>query len=201
MKVGIVLLYGLYSPERKDYQEYLDFIVEEIIREKFEKAVLCGGFTDPKRPKLSEASTVREYLTTKTDFDGFVLEDRSVNTNQNLEFAKQRLNLSSEDEIIVYCDLIRKAKVIWIALHFLLDVKPKVIYKALIDFAYQKDVYADFAFENLTVRGFDFPGKSKEETIGQSYATVLDVMSLYDREMEDMDIGRRKKDFGLEEKG
>ncbi|MFV1916942.1 MAG: hypothetical protein ACC618_00420 [Patescibacteria group bacterium] len=195
--VGIVLLYGLFSPRRKDYKEYLDFIAKEIKQRKVDKLFLCGGFTDPKKLKLSEASTAEDYLKTRTKFNNYELEDKSINTNQNLEFVAKKLKLSPKDKVVVYCDLTRKAKVIWIALHFILGLKPRIIYKLFLDFASGKDIYADFSFKNVTVKGFDFPGKSKEEMIGQTYATLIDAMALYDKEVENMDITQRKKDFGL----
>ena len=196
MKVGIVLLYGLFSKERADYKGYLDFIAKEVSNKKLDKVILCGGFTDPNRPKESEAFTAEKYLlSVNPEYGGFVLEDKSITTNQNLEFAETKLTES--DEIIVYCDLVRLAKVIWIAAHYLLSVPQKEIYKELLTFAYKKDLYRNFVYKNLTVVGYDFPGKSKEEMIGQTFASLIDVMALYDEELEKMDVDARKKDFKL----
>lgn len=196
MKTAVVLLYGLYSPERKDYQAYLDSIAQEIKANNFEQVVLCGGFTNPKRPHESEASTVHDYLlSVNPSFTNFVLEDQSVTTNQNLEFAANRV--TKNDQIVVYCDLCRQAKVIWIACHFLLGLSQTQIYQLLIDFAYQKDVYKNFCQQNLTVKGFDFVGRTKEELIGQIYASILDVIATTNPELERVDVAYRKKDFGL----
>lgn len=196
MKTGVVLLYALYGPERTDYKEYLDFIAEEIDKRGLERVILCGGFTDPKRPRDSEASTVQEYLlSVKPDFTNYTLEDKSITTNQNLEFAAQ--SLSKDDEIVVYGDLIRLAKIIWIAMHFLVGATRDEIYKAVFEFAHARDLYKDFEYKNLKVVAFDFPGKTKEETIGQSFATLLHVMALYDEEKNRMGVEQRKKDFGL----
>lgn len=196
MKTAVVLLYSLYSPKRIDYQQYLDFINDEIQHKNIEKVILCGGFTNPQRPKDSEAGTARQYLSSvNKTFKNFILEERSINTNQNLEFAKSQI--SESDELLVYCDLIRKAKIIWIALHYLLNSSQKEILIAFMNFIKDKDIYKDFHYKNLTIIGFDFPGKSKEETIGQTYATILDVLSLYDEEAQKEDIKQRKKDFGL----
>jgi len=196
VKTGVVLCYGLYSPERTDYKEYLDFIAKEIDKRNLERVILCGGFTNPKRPKESEASTARDYLlSVKPDFTSYVLEDSSINTNQNLEFAAK--SLGKEEEIVVYGDLIRLAKIIWIAMHFLIGAPQKEIYKALHDFAHAKDLYREFEYRNLKIVAFDFPGRTKGETIGQSFAALLDVMALYDKGFNQANIEQRKKDFGL----
>jgi hypothetical protein len=197
VKTGVVLCYGLYSSERKDYKQYLDFIAEEIDKQGLERVILCGGFTNPERSRDSEASTVQEYLlSVKPDFTNYTLEDKSINTNQNLEFAAQRL--SKDDEIMVYGDLIRLAKIIWIAMHFLVGASQEDIYKAVFEFAYDaRDLYKDFKYKNLKVVAFDFPGKTKEETIGQSFAVLLDVMALYDEKKNRMDVEQREKDLRL----
>lgn len=196
MKIGVVLLYGLFSQERTDYKGYLEFIAKEVNDKKLDSVILCGGFTDPKRPEESEASTAEKYLLSiNTKFNSYILEDKSITTNQNLEFSKTKLNES--DEIIVYCDLIRLAKVIWIATHFLLEVPQKEIYEELLKFAYGKNLYKSFIYKNMTIVGYDFPGKSKEEMIGQTFATLIDVMALYDNEFDELDVTYRKKDFGL----
>lgn len=200
MKVGIVLCYGFFNPEKESYRKYLDFISQEISDRGFEKVVICGGRTDPSRPADSESATVTEYLrTVNPGFDNYVLEERSINTNQNLEFAATELEPG--DEIILYGDQIRLAKIIWIAMHFLLKVPKNEIYKALHEFAYAKDLHrelpGEFKYRNLTVVGFDFPGRTKEETIRQTFATLLDVMALYDEDFARMDVEQRKKDFKL----
>ena len=58
-KVGIVLLYGLYTPEKKDYRGYLEFVASEIGTRGLDRVILCGGFTDREQPNSSEAATAR----------------------------------------------------------------------------------------------------------------------------------------------
>ena len=196
MKIGAALLYGLYDPTRTDYKSYLEFLSQVILEEKLDRLILCGGFTDPNQPTKSEASTAMEYIKSiNNSFDGFVLEDRSLTTNQNLEFAAEKIG--REDEIVVFCDLIRLAKVIWISLHFLLKKNQEDIYSALFQFTHEKQLYEPFVYKNLKVVAYDFPGKSKEETIAQSFAALIDVMALYSSEFDKMDLEQRKKDFGL----
>ena len=200
MKIGVVLCYGLYGPERTDYSQYLDFVAQEIDKRGLKKVIICGGFNVPERPNDSEAATVQDYLlSVKPGFTNYILEEKSINTNQNLEFAAQ--SLGEEDEVVVYGDLIRLAKIIWIAMHFLLKVPKGEIYKSLHEFAYAKDLHkelpGEFNYRNLKVVGFDWPGRTKEETIRQIFATLLDVMELYDKEFERMGVEQRKKDYRL----
>lgn len=196
MKTGVVLLYGLFSPQNKGYKAYLDFVAKEINKRKLNEVILCGGYTDPKQPNSSEASTAKEYLlTVNKSFNNYQLEDRSITTNENLKFASKKIN--TQDNIIVYCDLCRKAKVIWIILHYLANLTPKEIYKSLLSFTNHKDIYKDFEYRNLKVVGFDFPNKSKEELMGQTYASLFDTFALYDEEMENMELKQRRKNFGL----
>lgn len=194
MKTAIVLLYGLFDIEREQYARYLDKVGGDIRKKNINKVILCGGFTDPHRPNLSEAATVHTYLREKLEDKEVILEEKSINTNQNLEFAAQ--SVSSNEDIIVYCDLARKAKVIWIALHFLLQVEKREIYRLMLAFAEHKDIYKDFVHASLTVKGVEY-SKTKEELIAQTHASIIDVLALYDTAMENMDIEQRKKDFGL----
>jgi len=195
MKIAIILLYGIYTPDRKDYQKYLDFIASELTKYQYDKAILCGGYTNPNIKNISEASSAKDYLRSKTDYDKYILEDKSINSNQNLEFASKFI--SKDEEITVYCDLIRVAKIFWMSAHFLLNTPYIDISKAMIEYTAGKDIYKPFIYRNLKVVGFDFEEKSKEEMIGQSFATAIDIISLYDEEIEKLDIKQRKKDFGL----
>jgi len=197
MKVGIVHGYGLYSPDRKDYEKYLGFIAEEIKRENFDKVILCGGFTVPDHPNKSEVSTAREYLLTKIDFDNYILEDRSISTNQNLEFAAEHLaELDNIERIIVYGDYTRLAKIIWIAMHFLMRLEKLEIYKQMLSFVSKRQTHSDFIYDKLTIRSYDFD-KTKEEMIGMSCTAILDVMAVYDDELNEIDLEYRRKLFGL----
>lgn len=198
MNTSIILLYGLLNPARKDiarYHQYLQRASEDINKTDAEKLILCGGFTDPKNPHLSEASTVQEYLKDKLTLQNIVLEDQSITTNQNLEFAATLVN-GKEDSITVYCDLARQAKVTWAALHFLLKVEPREIYTIVLEFATDRDPYKNFHYNNLTIKGIEY-SQNKEEILGQTHASIIDVMALFDTEMEKMELEQRKKDFGI----
>lgn len=194
MKTAIVLLYGQYTPDRTDYAHYLDEVADDILTVNVDRVILCGGYTNPAEPSISEAATAKEYLADKLQGREVTLEDRSITTNQNLEFAATKI--TTADKLIVYCDTARKAKVIWLALHFLLHADPRQIYRAMLEFSHQRKPAADFVYENLTVKGRGY-SKTETEILGQTYAGILDVMALSDPAMNTMDLDQRKQDFGL----
>lgn len=199
MNIGVVLLYGLFDSGKNDYKSYLDFVAKEIIDKKLNKIIMCGGYTDPKNPNESEASSVVKYLKTIIpDFTDYILEDRSISTNQNLEFAAKYIVDIGDgvNNITVYCDSTRLAKVIWMSLHFLLNETQENIYQELFDFTHRREIKT-FVFKNLSVIGFNFPNKTKEEIIGQSFSTLLDVMAVYNEKYNQLNLEQRKKDFGL----
>ncbi len=196
MDIAVVLLYGIFKPENSDYVGYLSFIGEEIKTHYFEKVILCGGITDPSKPDLSEAQSVVNYLREQNpDFENYILEEKSINTNQNIEFASK--SVSPSDKVTVYCDQTRLAKVIWMAMHFLSDSSQEEIYPAVFQFAYERNLQKPFIYKNLTVIGIEFPGRTKEEITGQTFATLLDVMAIDNEKFTEMDIEQRRKDFGL----
>lgn len=196
MKTAVVLLYGIYQPEKPDYQNYLDFLAHDFKTRKIERVILCGNFTDTKFPDYSEASAAKEYLqTVYPEFTHYTLEERSLTTNQNLEFAYDYI--TENDDLIIYCEHIRKAKVIWIALHYLLKLPITEVGKAFVDFIRGRDLYKDFEYKNLVVVGFDFKSKGRDEITAQTYASIVDVLGLYYKEIDEDDVRQRKVDLGL----
>jgi hypothetical protein len=196
MKTAIILLYGLCTPEKKWYFPYLEFLASQISSYNFQKVILCGGFTDPQIPNDSEASTVKEYLLQKNPcFTNFILEDKSITTNQNLEFASK--NISKGDQVTLYCDQDRKAKVVWIALHYLFGLDQKLIYTELLKYKTKNKFNDNYIYQNLEVVGFDFQYTDKSGALAQTYTSLLDVISLYDPDLDTLNLNQRKHDFNL----
>jgi len=196
MKIAIVLLYGAYDNEREDidaYRAYLQKISGEISREKFEKVILCGGKTNSNND-ISEAESVREYLDDINNFQDYILEENSITTRQNLEYAHQFLDELGADEVTVYCDNVRKAKVIWLASHFVLNDGPAVIAESLSN--YRRSALRDYKNEKLTVRSFEF-SVSKTLLEDQIYSSLVEVLGVYDSNVEEVQKRIRKQLFGL----
>jgi len=193
-KTAIILLYGLYSPDRQAYTRYLENITDDIKKNDIARVILCGGFTDPKKPGVSEAGSVKAFLERAGFKKEIVLEDRSITTNQNLELAAQMIEPG--EEVIVYGETARYAKIIWLSLHFLLGLRKQEIYKLVLDFYKGRELEADFKYSNLTVKNVGC-GSQAEDVFGQTFASILDVLAVYDRELGDLDLESRKKELGL----
>ncbi len=194
MKTAIVLLYGLHSPQRQKYSHYLKKVVGDSKKESIGRLILCGGYTDPKKPKVSEAGSVKDFLEGLGVAMDIILEDKSITTNQNLELAAGLVD--QNEELIVYCDEARKAKVIWLALHFLLGLSKQEIYKMVLNYFNDGRAGGDFKFSNLTVKGFDV-GSGKDDVLGQTYASILDVLAVYEEEFNDLDLKKRQEKFRI----
>lgn len=194
MHIGIVLGYGLFEEPNQEYKDYLDWISAEVKENNIQRIIICGGHTNKLKPDLSEAQTIQQYLINKLPTTQFLLEDKSLTTNQNLENAKSLID--PEAKLTIWCDQIRMAKVIWIALHFLLKLKKPQISRTIFEFIKDRKIKS-FIYQKLTVKGFDFPASDKEQAILQSFASILDVESLYDEELNEMLTAERKKNFGL----
>jgi hypothetical protein len=195
MKIGIVLGYGLFEETNQEYKDYLNWISKEIGDNQIEKVILCGGTTNQNKPGVSEAQTIHEYLSQiKPGFNNFVLEDHSLTTNQNLENAAKELQ--QEDQIFVWCDLIRLAKVIWLSLFFLLKIDRPSINRAIFEFIKERKI-KPFVYKNLVIKGFDFPSRDKYLATAQSFSTLLEIEAIFDPELDELILNQRKKDFGL----
>ena len=199
MKKGVVLGYGLFSPERIDYKSYLDFVAIRINEDNLDDVILCGGFTTPKQLDKSEAESMREYLVSvNPDFNSYILEENSINTNQNIEFASGEID--DADETYIYCDSVRIPKVFWIAAHFILKKSQVEIAKYFLDYAKTGaksiDITKPVEFERVKIVGFDFL-REKGAMITQIAASLVDVMALYNDEIKTLDEEARKELFGL----
>lgn len=112
-------------------------------------------------------------------------------------FAAKKIQ--PDDTLVVFCDSSRFAKTIWISLHHLLSFSQKDIYSYVFSFAHQKSAQTTFVHKNLKVIPFDFSHTSKEDVTRQTFATLLDVMSLYDEGLDEMNVRQRKKDFKIQD--
>lgn len=195
MKKAIVLGYGLFKDSNQEYKDYLEWIAAEVKDKGFEKIILCGGASSNLEPDLTEGESMRQYLAKISPDLNLVLEEKSLTTPQNLEFASGEIN--SGDEIVVFGDLIRSAKIIWLSLHYLLKLDRQEISRVIFEFAKDRKI-RPFVHKNLTVLCFDFPSRDKNQATMQSFSSLLEVEALYDQELEQMILDQRKIDFGLQ---
>lgn len=195
MTTAIVLGYGIFEETNQEYKDYLDWIAKTVTDQKIEKLIICGGFTNPLHKDLSEARSMNNYIKNLLSLDiKIVLEEESLTTPQNLKFAKEEI--AAEDSILIFCDLARLAKVIWLSSHILLDKTQSEIGNAVLDFYLDKKI-KPFVCWNLTVMSFDFPSRDKYQYFAQSFTSLLEVQSLDDKSLDEKILNQRKKDFGI----
>ena len=196
----VVHLYGVYSPERQDYAQYLDWVAQQIAQTEVEAVVLCGGHTVPNLPDISEASSAQQYLSQKVGDVDWLLEDSSFTTYQNSRNAAKLLQSSNShpEKIHVLCDHARQAKVIWLALTLLLAQDKKLAYQALIQHNSLADYNRPFTFEKLTVSTFDYQPKLSTEALRQTYSALIDALPVYDPSLDEIATKQRRHDFGFE---
>lgn len=131
MHVAIVCGYGLFdsevrtSTEMDGLEEYFHSSIQDISVRGIQNVVLCGGYTNPQRPLLSEAKSVANWLSHRRNSQQvrFFLEERSGNAVQNIYFA---IDLFREEgipvsRVTIYCDEIRTWKIHVIACSALRD--------------------------------------------------------------------------------
>jgi hypothetical protein len=195
MKTTIFLCYGTFTESNEEYKQYIEWFLKDSEENSAEKIIICGGHTNNTTPDISEAQTVFEYLQKiKPEISNVELEDQSLTTNQNLEFASKKI--SPDDQITIYCDLARMAKIIWMAGAYLLHKDRKEIADIFFEFAKEKKL-RPFQAWNLTVKYFDFPSRDKYQCIAQSFSSLIEVEAIYDPSIEEKIITQRHLDFGV----
>ncbi len=197
MKVGILLCYGQFQETNEEYRQYVDWVVNEARQNGIEKLIISGGHTNIRKPEVSEAETIKDYLALKSPDFPVVLENESLTTQQNIEFTAKMV--TKEDEVTIYCDLIRLAKVIWFALSFFKEKDRRQIDGIIFNFGKDRKIQL-FKFENLTVKPFDFPGRTKYECVFQTFASLWEIDGIYDLSFGEKVLNERRKDLGLTEK-
>ena len=196
----VVHLYGVYSPERQDYAQYLDWVAQQIAQTEVEAVVLCGGHTVPNLPDISEASSAQQYLSQKVGDVDWLLEDSSFTTYQNSRNAAKLLQSSNinPEKIQVLCDHARQAKVTWLALTLLLEQDKKLAYQVLIQRNGLTNYDQPFTFGKLTISTFNYQPKLSTEALRQTYSALIDALPVYDASLEEIAIKQRRRDFGFE---
>lgn len=194
MNTGIVLGYGLFEESNQEYKDYLEWVNKQVVELGLDQVVLCGGFSSQQQPEISEAETMRQFLVKQRPDFNWILEEQSLTTPQNLKNSIQKID--TNDNIFVFGDLTRFAKIIWLSLAYILKLERSEIVDAFWEFGKDKKL-KPFVYKNLAVLPFDFPSRTKYSAIAQSFSTLLEVESIYDPELDQKIIIKRKSDFGV----
>ncbi|MEK7570120.1 MAG: hypothetical protein AAB515_01600 [Patescibacteria group bacterium] len=136
MHVAIICGYGLWDVSLRSPRELAglyDYYQEcfcHLQGENIIEVVLCGGYTNPLKPCLSEAQSVYNAIQDKklnTTMLDLLLEEESSNAVQNIAFALKVLRRSRPTEVTIYCDTVRRWKMKVIAARVLGNMRHSVV--------------------------------------------------------------------------
>ncbi len=200
--------FGIFDESKKDYRDYLDRFVALVKKKNVSEVVLCGGATDSGAPGKTEAGTMAEYLRPLLDPDIRVhLEDRSLSSKENVEFAKRFLDLEGGNHVFLVSDGVRFFKMMWFVLHFWFGMGETEIAKYWHDL--QEEIYANpkkpdralrlreisrrLRYKNVAVI-IDKIHRSYREAVHPLVTDTLEIEALYDKDIETLaaDITRIK---------
>jgi len=119
MEDKIIVVMGYGCNLSRQYQEYLNLVVERTKKQSVRFVIASGGFTNQKNfPQKSEAGIMTEYFLYKGIEKKKIIENtNSITTAENLIGAKKIIenNFASDLEVVIFCDLCRKYKVAYLA--------------------------------------------------------------------------------------
>ncbi len=195
-KAIVVLGYGVFEKSNDNYKNYIDRALSFIKENNFNRIIICGGFTN-HNINISEAASIRDYIVEQDSSlsSQIILEDKSITTPQNLEFASKIISTTVKS-IAVICDSIRAPKVYYLALrYFYPKITEEIIYRSLLSQSIEKkvDVTKDITLEydNLVIQGFNLSRSPKE--IGDQIIATMEEVAAFNYSSVDKDILEYKK--------
>lgn len=113
MKLGIVCGYGNILDE--NLRIYINSVVDCAMQQNLSSLILSGGYT--YNDKISEARLMAQLVSDRTHTIHLVLEEKALTTLHNLLYSKEILQNLNEpvEELYIFCDRIRFAKVYWLS--------------------------------------------------------------------------------------
>ena len=209
MIITIILGYGIYSEENTPYKNYLD-ITAGIIKGTHTDLILTTGTASNKNfPSLTEAQSMKDYLLDKVNGTPFLLEEKSLSTQQNISCSASLLNEGQKvpDKLVVICDSIRLPKTIFFTLHYFnsilkMDLSEKQIYEELMNLTLKNK--ADFSQDvKLSYRQIDFYGIGMDRTYrdisNQIIGTLEELAFIRYPDLEKKFLEIRRKEWGIGE--
>lgn len=159
MDVFIVCGYGC-DPQGKMIQKYISFSAALIGKTPSGSVVItAGGYTQPKRFKISEAQMMKSELERRGIgiIHPILLEERSITSPQNIENAFKIVKKISADTVTIICDSIRAPKIKVFAKRCLRQQRMAV---------------------KLKVEGFDFKRPRKEKMV-QVVKSLVEILGMW----------------------
>ncbi|MGD0729103.1 MAG: ElyC/SanA/YdcF family protein [Candidatus Micrarchaeaceae archaeon] len=205
---AVLLGYGLFDKTKVKYKRYLDNFASFVNEHKVGIVVLSGGKTDPKQPHRSEAMSMAEYLKPIIKSKAQIrLENNSLTSSQNIEFSKKFIDLNT-DSITIFCDNIRPPKIMWYVLHYWFHLNKKQIEDYFIDYSLEfykkhltteqigKELSKGISYKNVKVKPYHMR-TDIDGAVSNQIASILEINSLYDKDLERKLVRTIKIKFGL----
>jgi hypothetical protein len=209
-KCAVLLGYGIFNRRNVEYRRYVDAFASFVKTNSIDTVVLSGGHTDPRRTDDSEASTIRDYIRPLLGRNVNVsLEQRSLTTAQNIRFSKRFVAAKNYSKIIIFCDNVRPAKVMWFTMHYWFGSTKSEIEQYFIDYSlhfYRKhfttekigaEMEKGLTYKNVTIKPYRMR-KKIEDAVANQIPSTLEINSLYDKALDQKLIKSIKIKFGLD---
>lgn len=170
--------------------------------------MLCGGRTDPKRPTVSEASSIYDYAKPliKRQVE-VLLEEESITSSQNIEMCGRLVDM--QQPVAVFCGNFKLPKIIWYVLHYWFRMDRERIAETLLSYLRENDAahltteqVGRLAAKGVTYRNVSFVPyrmcSDVDEMLGSMMSDLVGVEGLYDRRVYDAFLEHVRKKLGLE---
>ena len=208
-RIAVLLGNGVFDSNMKNYKEYVDEFIEFVNRNKVDKAIICGGHTNPSA-KLSEASSIKTYVAPRLNNNTKLLvEDKSLTASQSIKLTKPLLKLKKTDDVSVFCNSVVAVKVMWFIMHYWFGLSRKEIEEDALNYIslyYSKRNGVDdigkgigrtgVLYENVEVHPCHIQ-PTIEGAIAQQLISLVDTATLYNPQLYAKFIGATKKRYGL----
>ncbi|MDQ3099022.1 MAG: YdcF family protein [bacterium] len=210
MTIGLILGSGVYTDGNKQYSDYLDESLKTVLSKKVDYIIPCGGITNPNLLTLSESKSIKQYLL-KINPElaaNFIIEDKSLTSLQNLQFARDILikrNITPDD-LYICCDSIRAPKNFYCAAtlfnsYLKLNVNEEEIYTVLatelISQKFKLRERVTLSLKNIHIEGIPLD-REIDEIAEQIASSLLEVGFSKYPALHEKGIQYRKKIWGME---
>lgn len=205
--IGIILGYGVFIQPNPNYQKYLDSVYRHFSKNHPDLLIICGGYSNKNYPDISESKSIATFYHHYYPNIKFpiILEEQSLTTAQNLQFALKLLKPNESLCVNIICDSIRVPKVINLALkifdpiyHFNLSEPQclKILMKYYLqpDFNLLKKIH--FSQSQLSITGIPL-SKSAKLASSQILSSMLEMHYLDYPDLHQQFITWRKKQWGI----
>jgi peptidase E len=208
-KTAVLLGNGIFDTSIRNYKDYVDDFVHFANKNKVDKVIVSGGYTDAKADD-SEAASLKRYIAPRIDRGTKLLtESRSITASQSIKYTKPMLKMKASDDVTVFCDSVIAVKVMWFIMHYWFGMSRKEIEDDALNFVathYSKRNRMEVMGKWIGVTGVFYKNvevhpcivkPSLAAAIAQQLVSLVDVAALYDPKLSKRLAGATRQRYGL----